>query len=221
MLGLDVYANETLPTTNTTAGGIEVLWKAFSMALRDLVSVFPKIFIAIAIVAVYVAIALIVTRLLRKILTIFRVDEIMKPLLMHTYFSVTNLVIALTNIGLAILALYSIVLTLFPEQVHATTLFIDYVARVASVVFLVIFVFISLSLLVERIRMEARLRGFMFLLLLFMSLVLIIDITALSPEVKAALAWGISIGIGLSIGVFSAWYFFHDIIEKYRREKHE
>ncbi|MMZ67094.1 hypothetical protein D1872_296430 [compost metagenome] len=74
--------------------------------------------------------------------------------------------------------------------------------------------FLMLETIIERIRMEAKLRGFMFLLILFISLALVLDVTTLSNEVKNALAFGISLGIGLMIGVFAAWYFFHDVIEK-------
>jgi len=64
----------------------------------------------------------------------------------------------------------------------------------------------------DRLRIERGLRGFMFLLAFLIALVLIVDITTLSPELKRSLAWGLSLGIGLSIGVFTAWYFFGEAI---------
>ncbi len=204
--------NTTSPAANET--GIKLVWEALRLALRDLVEVIPDVLIALAIIAVYLAIAIILTRLVRKLFIVFKVDELLKPILKHAYFSVTNLVLVLMNIGLALIALYSIVLTLFPEQVHTTTLVINYAARVASVVFLIFFIFIALNTVVERIRMEAKLRGFILLVTLFMTIVPLLDVTALSQEVKTALAWGISIGIGLAIGVFAAWYFFHEILEE-------
>ncbi len=204
--------NTSTPGVNET--GIKLVWEALRLALRDLVEVIPDVLIALAIIAVYLAIAIILTRLVRKLFIIFKVDELLKPILKHAYFSVTNLVLVLMNIGLALIALYSIVLTLFPEQVHTTTLIINYAARVASVVFLIFFIFIALNTVVERIRMEAKLRGFILLVTLFMTIVPLLDVTALSQEVKTALAWGISIGIGLAIGVFAAWYFFHEILEE-------
>ncbi len=204
--------NTTSPTTNIT--GIKLVWEALRLALRDLVEVIPDVLIALAIISVYLAIAIILTRLVRKLFIVFKVDELLKPIMKHTYFSVTNLVLVLMNIGLALIALYSIVLTLFPEQVHTTTLVINYAARVASVVFLIFFIFIALNTVVERIRMEAKLKGFILLVTLFITIVPLLDVTALSQEVKTALAWGISIGIGLAIGVFAAWYFFHEILEE-------
>ncbi len=206
-----VNASNVAGAVNETSIGI--LWNAFKMALRDLVSIIPSILLALAIIAIYMGIAILLNRIIRRVFKLFRVDELIKPLIKQVPFSLTSLVVVLVDIGLGILALYSIVLTLFPEQVHTTTLIVSYAARVASVVFLVLFVFIALEAVVERIRMEAKMRGFILLLILFISLVPILDITALSHEVKTALAWGISIGIGLAIGVFAAWFFFHEILE--------
>ncbi len=206
-----VNASNVTGAVNETSIGI--LWNAFKMALRDLVSIIPSILLALAIIAIYMGIAILLNRIIRRVFKLFRVDELIKPLIKQVPFSLTSLVVVLVDIGLGILALYSIVLTLFPEQVHTTTLIVSYAARVASVVFLVLFVFIALEAVVERIRMEAKMRGFILLLILFLSLVPILDITALSHEVKTALAWGISIGIGLAIGVFAAWFFFHEILE--------
>ncbi len=211
--------NTTSPIANKTS--IKLLWEALRLALRDLIEIVPNILIALAIIAVYLAIAIILTRLVKKLFIVFKVDELLKPILKHAYFSITNLVLVLMNIGLALMALYSIILTLFPAQVHTTAMIIDYAARVASVIFLIFFIFIALNSVVERIRMEAKLRGFILLVTLFMTIVPLLDVTALSPEVKTALAWGISIGIGLTIGVFAAWYFFHEILEEKIREKKE
>ncbi len=193
--------------------GTEILWKALQYSLRDLVSILPLILIALLIIAVYTLIAIILTRLVRSILRLINIDELAKPLIRYR-ISLTNIIVILLNLGIGLLAVYSIALILYPTQVEVITFVVSYIARVASVVFLIIFVFIALEMIIERIRMEAKLRGFMFLIILFITLALLLDITALSEEVKHALALGISIGIGLSIGVFSLWYFFHDLLEK-------
>jgi len=193
--------------------GTEILWRALQYSLRDLVSILPLILIALLIIAVYTLVAIILTRLIRSILRLINIDELAKPLIKYR-ISLTNIIIILLNLGIGLLAVYSIALIVYPAQVEIITSIVSYIARVASVVFLIIFVFIMLETIIERIRMEAKLRGFMFLIILFVTLALLLDITALSEEVKHALALGISIGIGLSIGVFSLWYFFHDLFEK-------
>ncbi len=193
-----------------------VLREAFRLALRDFVASLPYIFITLAIIAIYVGIAIILTKLVKKLLTALRIDELVKPVLKETYFSITNLIVALMNIGIALLALYSVAITLFPGQVRTLDAVLNYAARVVSVVFLIVFVFIAFNAIMHRIRMEAKLRGFIFLLSFFITIVLILDITSISNQVKTALAWGVSIGIGLSIGVFAAWYFFHDYLQSSR-----
>lgn len=214
-----IETNTTNITVNETS--IRVLWQAFRLAIRDLVNVVPSILLALVIIAIYIGLAILLNRIIRRVFKLFRVDELIKPLIRQTPFSLTNLVVVLIDVGLAILALYSIVLILFPEQVYTTTIIIYYAARVASVVFLILFVFIALEAVAERIRMEAKMRGFILFLLLFLSLVPILDITALSHEVKTALAWGVSIGIGLAIGVFATWFFFHEILESMVRTRKE
>ncbi len=204
---------------NTTVNetGLGILGEAFKKALNDLVAFLPNILIALAIILIYVLIAIILTRITRILLSFFKIDELIKPFFKSS-FSITNIIIILIDIGIALLALYTTASLLFPTQLGLITSIIEYSLKVASIVFLIVFLFVTLEALIDRIRMEAKMRGFMFLLLFFISLVLIIDITALSPEVKHSLAIGISIGIGLTIGVFATWYFFREYIEKKTRE---
>ncbi len=206
----------TVTTTPATGKAVNatIMEEAFRKAVADFVSMLPYIFIALAIIAIYVGIAVILTKLIRKLLITLKVDELLKPLFKEAYFSLTNLILALINVGIALLALYSIVLTLFPGQVHTLNMVLNYAARVVSVVFLIVFVFLAFNAIIHRIKMEAKLRGFIFLLSFFITIVLILDITSISDQVKTALAWGISVGIGLSIGVFAAWYFFHDYLQR-------
>ncbi len=208
------YGTAATPTPVSNAVNATLMEEAFRRAVADFVSMLPYIFIALAIIAIYVGVAVILSKLVRKLLVTLKVDELLKPLFKEAYFSLTNLVVALINVGIALLALYSIVLTLFPGQVHTLNTVLNYTARVVSVVFLIVFVFLAFNAIILRIRMEAKLRGFIFLLSFFITIVLILDITSISDQVKTALAWGVSVGIGLSIGVFAAWYFFHDYLQR-------
>ncbi len=210
-LWLLMYAT---PLNTSSPGGMRVVEKAFEMAVKDFLNSFPYILGGLAILLIYTAIALIVTFTLRKLLRIIHLDDVLRPLLGEAYFSLTNLIIALVDIGIALLAIYSIVVVFTPSQLGSVTLFVEYGARVASVVFLIVFLFIMFNAIIHRIRMEMKLRGFIFIISFFTATILLLDVTALSKDVKDALAWGFSIGIGLSIGVFAVWFFFHDIWEK-------
>ncbi len=205
-------SNATHAVMNKT--GITTLWKAFKLALGDLAKIVPEILLILAIIATYFALAVLITKLIRRLFSLLRVDELLKPFIKQTYFSLSGLITALIDLGIALLAVYTIVLTIAPHQIHTLNVVMSYISRVVSVVFLVLFMFIALNAIVDRIRVEAKMKGFILLLLIFVTIVPTLDITALSPEVKSALAWGLSLGIGLSIGVFSAWYFFHEILER-------
>jgi len=197
----------------------EILWQAFKEAIYDLVNAIPSILLALAIAIVYVGLAILLNRVIRGIFKVFHIDEFLKPFIRQAPFSFTSLVITLVDVGLAMLAIYSIVLIVFPGQLHLTSLVVQYATRVVSVVFLILFIFMALEAIVERIRVEAKMRGFILFLILLLSFVPILDITALSSEVKSALAWGVSIGVGLAIGVFAAWFFFHEILESMTKRK--
>ena len=205
--------NQTLNQTS-----IEVLWTAIELTLRDLATMLPKVLLAFLIIVVYIVLMMIINRLLRRTLTLLRIDELVKPVIAEAYISLTGLIILLVDIGIILLSVYSVILAFFPEQIHIANIVLDYLARYASIVFIIIISFIVLSAIVRYIRVEAKLKGFMFLLLLFVTLILTIDIATLSPEIKTALAWGISIGITGLIIVFATWYFYHDILEDKRRK---
>jgi len=200
------------PAGNET--GLDVIREAFTLAVRDLVNALPLVFSALAILAIYGVIAIVLSKLVKKLFDFFKIDEMVKPVLKEMYFSLTNLIIAIMDIGIALLAVYTVTLLLFPGEVEKVTLIITYGARLASVVFLLIAFFIIFNAIIYRIQMEAKMKGFIFLLSFFIAVVLMLDITAISPEVKTALAWGISIGISIAIGVFATWFFFGETMKK-------
>jgi len=187
--------------------------EALQLTLEELAFYLPKILFSIGILVVYVLIALVTTKIVRKTIRFLKIDEIFKPFLKET-ISISDLMVFFVNLGLALLAMYTLTSILLPEYLHALTSIIEYIGRIVSIVFIIFFTFILLNSIVERVRMETKMKGFMLLMTLFITLILIIDVTAISEEVKASLTWGISLGLGLAIGVFTAWYFFHEYLRK-------
>ena len=187
--------------------------EALQLTLEELAFYLPKILFSIGILAVYVLITLVITKIVRKTIRFLKIDEIFKPFLKET-ISISDLIVFFVNLGLALLAIYTLTSILLPEYLHTLTSIIEYVGRIVSIVFIIFFTFILLNSIVERVRMETKMKGFMLLMTLFITLILIIDVTAVSEEVKASLTWGISLGLGLAIGVFAAWYFFHEYLRK-------
>lgn len=201
---------------NTSKTAIEILREALRYALSEIAYLLPKIVISIIIIVIFFVIALVLTRIVKKILNIVKLEEIVKKYIKYT-IPINTLIIALINLGIFFIAIYTIVLVTYPEAMIYISLISNYLGRVASVAFLIIFVFIVINTIIDKLRMEKGLRGFMMILTFLITMILIVDITSLTPEVKSALTWGLSLGIGLSIGIFTLWYFFSDILK--RREK--
>jgi len=187
--------------------------EALQLTLEELAFYLPKILFSIGIPVVYVLIALVTTKIVRKTIRFLKIDEIFKPFLKET-INISDLMVFFVNLGLALLAMYTLTSILLPKYLHALTSIIEYIGRIVSIVFIIFFTFILLNSIVERVRMETKMKGFMLLMTLFITLILIIDVTAISEEVKASLTWGTSLGLGLAIGVFAAWYFFHEYLRK-------
>ncbi len=206
-----IMNNTSKGSENITGTGI--LWYAFERALKDLIEILPYIAIVIAVISFYALIGFILTKIFKSIFRIVNIDEMFGPLREYR-IKLSSIIILLLDIGIALLAVYTIAAIIYPSNIEIVTSAIIYTAKIASVIFIIMFTFILLEAVIERIHMEAKMRGFMFLLILFITLALILDVTALSSEVKYSLAFGISLGIGLMIGVFAAWYFFHDLLEK-------
>ncbi len=205
---------------NTTlANNTNIFWEAFRTTLMELMDLLPRIFIALLIVFIYIIIIRIVNNLISKLIRVLHIEEAVKPLMKEAYISLSKIIIVLADIGIVLLAIYSIVYVLFPEQLAIANTILVYTARYASVVFIILFSYIVLNSIVRIIRAETKIRGFVFLLLLYITMLLTIDITALSETVKEALVWGISIGISVLISSFSIWYFFHEIWEKRKEEE--
>jgi len=183
--------------------------EALQLTFEELVLFLPKILFSIGILVVYVLIALIITKIVRKTVRFLKIDEIFKPFLKEI-ISISDLIVFFVNLGLALLAMYTLTSILLPEYLHALTSIIEYIGRIISIVFIIFFTFILLNSIVERVKMETKMKGFMLLMTLFIALILIIDVTAISEEVKASLTWGMSLGLGLVIGVFAVWYFFRE-----------
>ncbi len=190
--------------------------EAVVRALKDVEYLIPKLIVSLILVCIFFVIAVILNRVLSKVFKIVRIEELFKPLKRYLGITIsfTSLILGIVNVAIALTALYSISSVAFPEWVNTINAILDYFGRVVSVVFLIAVVFVAVSRIAEKIAVEEKMKSFMTLIMLFIVIVLLIDVTNLSHEIKSALAWGLSIGIGISMGVFSAWFFFHDLVRR-------
>ncbi len=208
---MDMDLNETF--VNASRSALDVVGEALRRTLSEVANLLPKIAISIVIVLIFFVIALVVTKIVKKILGIIKLEDLVKPYIRYA-IPIDTIILALINLGIALIAAHTVVLMVYPEAIDFVATVSGYVGKVASVAFLIVFVFLVIDAVVEKIKIERGLRGFMMLLTFLITTILIIDVTALSSEVKAALTWGLSLGIGLSIGVFTVWYFFGEILKR-------
>jgi len=205
-------AEETLP---------ELLMEILTQIARETVRLIPKTFIALIIVALTFLVIKVLNISFRKILKFAKLDTMFKQLSGFSLpFSVDSLIIFLADLGLALISLYSIVnLFLGAQYLQLINEGLYYGARVISIVVIAIVVLVIFNALIGRIRVETRLRSYAMFIVLLLITAMLVDITALSDPVKNALITGLSVGVGISVGVFAIWFFFHDYLDKIIKTK--
>ncbi|RLG50941.1 MAG: hypothetical protein DRN96_06500 [Thermoproteota archaeon] len=182
---------------------------------RDIVQLLPKVALSVLVLTAALIAIKAVNTLLSKLLKFAEVDQLIKQYTgIELPFSSERLLIALADIGIALVAVYSVLsMFLTQAQMQVVESVLGYGTRLISVALMLIFIFVAFNSIVEKIRVEAKLRSYIMFILLLLSTALIVDVTTLSKEVKGALVTGLSIGIGLSIGVFTAWFFFKEYLD--------
>ncbi len=176
----------------------------------------PKILIAVIILAVAVLAVKVLNLSFRKLLKIAKLDALFTQLSGFSMpFSLESLTVFLADLGIALISLYAIVGLFLGEQyLQLMNEGLYYAARIVSIVVIAIVLLAFFNTLIGRIRIETRLRSYAMFIVLLLITAMLIDITALSESVKHALITGLSIGVGISIGVFAIWFFFHNYLDK-------
>jgi len=206
---------------SSTAPVTQIIEDAFGRVAEELVYLAPRIFVASLVLALIIVVGIVLNRLVNKFLDIARVDDLVKPYIKKygVPFTPRSIVNASIVIGLATLSIYSTVAIAAPQYIEPVTGLLEYIGRIVSVAIMLLIIVTSIAAVFDRVRVERGIKGFAFLITVLLSIALLIDITSLSPEVKNSIVWGLSLGIGLSIGIFTAWYFFEDIVREKARKK--
>ncbi len=203
--------------------GIISISDIFNQIASEIVNLIPKILITLVIILIAIVVIKVLNFSFRKLLGMAKIDEFFAKVTgISIPFSITNLLIYLADLGIILIALYSIVdICAGPKYTQMMTDILYYGARIASVIVITLIIFASFNLVVRRLRVETRLRGYMFFIVMLLVTAMLVDITALSDPVKSALIMGISIGVGISLGVFAIWFFFHEYFDKIFEKKAE
>ncbi len=199
---------------------LERILRAFKMALNELVALVPVVLASVLIIALMLVIAKYVGSLVKRILKIVGLDRILEKYVGTPPISVENFIVIFIQLGFIILGITISVTVFAPEYLAIYNMYLSYVLRLMSAVALIIITLFWIEVLVNKIRGESKVKAFASLIAFLLILTFIIDVTALSESVKSSLVFGISLGLGLTIGVFSIWYFMHEYLEHYISRKH-
>ncbi len=189
---------------------------AMSEIVTDIATLLPKIILTI----IVLIIAFLAIRLLnvffKRLLELVNLDGIFKTLVKTELpFSLSNLIIILLDAGILLIAIFGLSNIFFdPSQMELIRGIFEYALRILSIIAVTILWFMMFNLLIERVSTESRLRGYILFILLIIVTMMIVDLTALSHSTKSVMEYGLSIGLGITVGVFAIWFFFHDYLDK-------
>ncbi|MGC8975086.1 MAG: hypothetical protein ACP5KB_02675 [Thermoprotei archaeon] len=183
--------------------------------LRSTVRLVPYVIVAAGIALLSILLAKLVNKVIRLVVRASNLEDLVKEVVPGGLrFSVATIIIMVADIGIALLAITMIirVLALVTPDTYAELL--AYITRVVSVVIMLLVLMIALDIVSRVVVFEKKVESLLFILLFFFGLTMIVDLTSLSPEMKTSLGWGVAIGIGLSLGIFTLWLLFSDMLEK-------
>jgi len=194
--------------------GLERVVGAFEEALRELLEATPAILVSILIMAAVLVVARLANGLVRRLMRSVGLDEVLEKAVGQSPISLEALVVLMLDVGFVLLGTTIIVALFAPAYMETYHTWVGFVLRVLSAIALTVTTFFWIEALVNRIRAESKIRAFASLVAFLLIMAFVIDVTALSESVKSSLVFGIALGMGLSIGVFSLWYFMREYIDK-------
>lgn len=192
-----------------------------SRIIMELLNFLPKLVLAV----IGLIIAFLVLRFggrgIKKLLTLANLDDLINRYLgIKLPLSLNSVILAIFYLGVVLALIYGLInLFLGWPYIELANSVMLYGARIISIVFLVVILFVAFSTVIDRIRVETRMRGYLFFVITLLLTAMLIDVTALSEPVKQSLYMGLAIGIGASLATFSAWFFFHEYLDKYVLER--
>lgn len=183
--------------------------------LRSTVRLIPYVVVAVGIVLLSILLAKLINKVIRWIVRVGNLEDLVKEVVPGGLrFSVATITIMIADIGIALLAI-TMIIRVFALATSGTYAdLVTYVTRVVSVLIMLLVLMVALDILSKTVVFEKKVESLLFILLFFFGLTMIVDLTGLSPEMKSSLGWGVAIGVGLSLGIFTLWLLFSDILEK-------
>ncbi len=199
----------------------EMLREALAQIAGEFVRLLPKLFIALIVVVITFLVIKVLNYSFRKMLRLVKLDETFKKLAGFSFpFSLDGLIIFLADLGIVLIALYAMTnLFLGVEYLKFMNEGLYYGARIVSIIIIAIIILTIFSTVIGKVKVETRLRSYSLFIVLLLVTAMLIDITALSDQVKSALISGLAIGLGISVGVFAVWFFFHEYFDRILKKR--
>ncbi len=183
--------------------------------LRSTVRLIPYVVLAVGIVLLSILLAKLINKVIRWVVRVSNLEDLVKGAVPGGLrFSVTTLTIMIADIGIALLTVTMIIRLLALATSDTYAELVTYIARVVSIMIMLLILMVALDILSKTVIFEKKVESLLFILLFFFGLAMIVDLTGLSPEMKSSLGWGVAIGVGLSLGIFTLWLLFSDMLEK-------
>ena len=195
----------------------EVIEQILSEIAAEITQVAPRIFFAITAITIIALVGKILHTYLTKLLEFTDIDEGFEKIVGRTPpISISKIIIGAVDVGLAVLGVLIAARLLLPqESMNAFMEALVMLGKMASILLIALIILSLFNFLITRMKIETKLRSYLFFISFLILTALLIDISALSSEVKTSLVSGLSTGIGLSIAVFAAWFFFGDYVKEY------
>jgi hypothetical protein len=202
---------------------LDFLTQIFTQIATDIIRLLPKILIALVVFALTLLVIKTLNFSLKKLLKLAKLNTLFEQLSGYSLpFSIDNLVIFFADLGIILIFLYSMVNLFLGEQyLHLMAEGFQYGARIISIVAIAIILFAIFNMVISKVKVETRLRSYALFIVLLLITAMLVDVTALSDPIKNALTTGLAIGVGISIGVFAIWFFFHDYLDEMLKVKKE
>ncbi len=184
-------------------------------ALNDVISAVPKVALASLILLLSLLIIRLTNRIIRWLVKTGRLEEGIREIFPEgTRLPLTRIFSLLADSLILIAASAAIIRIFIPEQAQIYGEAMSYLTRIGSVIILTMVSIVLTDALVKSMRFEKKTERFFLMLISLIVATLIIDLANLTYEIKFALSLGFAIGIGALVGVFSAWAFFGEYLER-------
>jgi len=199
----------------------DFLKEALQEIVYDIIAFLPKMILALIVLIITFLIIRFVNGLFSRILKLVDLDNMLKKIgKIELPFSLNNLIILLIDVGIVLIALFGLAnYFLEPQQLSIVKEAFQYSSRILSDLFIIVIIFFLFNILIRKVTIQTRMRNYVMFILLILITMMIFDLASLSPLTQQELQKGLSLGLGITIGVFAIWFFFHDYLDKLVSQK--